>query len=334
LTKKILSVLQYLVFLSLGVLLLWLVFRKLNIHTVLEEMRGANFWWLGLSMVFGIISHVFRAMRWNILIEHMGYRTKTSTTFFAVMIGYLANTAVPRLGEVTRCGVLSRKTKVPFDSLVGSVIAERIFDLFVLLFLIFLVIVFQMELLGQFLDKYLLVPLEQQVGHSYGPILLIIGAVVLLGLIGFLIYRYVFPRLTKYVFFKKIYSFLQGLINGAKTIYQIRQKALFLFYTFMVWLMYTLMVYVPFYSLGETSHLDLIDGLTVMTIGSLGMVAPVPGGLGAYHFIVKAILLEIYKVPAVAAASFATLTHAAQTLMIILVGSLSYLYLFLIGKKK
>ncbi len=333
-TKKILSVLQYIVFLSLGMLLLWLVFRKLNIHTVLEEMRGANFWWLGLSMVFGIISHVFRAMRWNILIEHMGYRTKTSTTFFAVMIGYLANTAVPRLGEVTRCGVLSRKTKVPFDSLVGSVIAERIFDLFVLLFLIFLVIVFQMELLGQFLDKYLFVPLEQQVGHSYGPILLIIGAVVLLGLIGFLIYRYVFPRLTKYVFFKKIYSFLQGLINGAKTIYQIRQKALFLFYTFMVWLMYTLMVYVPFYSLCETSHLDLIDGLTVMTIGSLGMVAPVPGGLGAYHFIVKAILLEIYKVPAVAAASFATLTHAAQTLMIILVGSLSYLYLFLIGKKK
>ncbi len=333
-TKKILSVLQYIVFLSLGMLLLWLVFRKLNIHTVLAEMRGANFWWLGLSMVFGIISHIFRAMRWNILIEHMGYKTKTSTTFFAVMIGYLANTAVPRLGEVTRCGVLSRKTKVPFDSLVGSVISERIFDLFVLLFLIFLVIVFQMELLGQFLDKYLFVPLEQQVGHSYGPILLIIGLVVLLAATGFIIYRYVFPRLTKYVFFKKIYSFLKGLINGAKTIYQIRQKALFLFYTFMVWLMYTLMVYVPFYSLGETSHLDLIDGLTVMTIGSLGMVAPVPGGLGAYHFIVKAILLEIYKVPAVAAASFATLTHAAQTLMIIIVGSLSYLYLFLIGKKK
>ncbi len=332
--KKIFSIIKYIFFLSIGFLLLWLVFRKLEISTVIAEMRSANYWWLGLAMIIAIISHVFRAMRWNILINHMGYKTKTRTTFYAVMVGYLANTAVPRLGEVTRCGVLSRKTKAPFDALVGSVIAERFFDLIVLLLLIFLVIIFQLDLLGSFLDKYVFLPLDQRFEHFSLYLYLSLGGLVVLGVLSVFLYRKFIPKLRKYAFFNSLDVFLLGILNGIKTIYQIKQKGLFLLYTFVVWLMYFLMIYVPFFSLQETSHLSCIDGLTVMTIGSLGMVAPVPGGLGAYHFIVKAILFEIYHVPAVPAASFATLTHAIQTIMIIVVGSLSYFMLVLYGKKK
>ncbi len=104
---------------------------------VWSDIREANYSWLLISLVFAIVSHIFRALRWNLLINSLNYKTKLSTTFFAVMIGYMANTAVPRMGEFMRCGVLSKKEKIPFNALFGTVISERIFDLIVTFFIIF-----------------------------------------------------------------------------------------------------------------------------------------------------------------------------------------------------
>ena len=130
--KKIISFLQYIFFLLIGLGLLYLVFRKLDLQEVGNEIAHARYEWLLLSILLGLVSHIARAFRWNILIRSMGYEAKAKTTFYAVMIGYLANGAFPRLGEVTRCGVLSKKTGVPFNALIGTVISERMFDLFVL----------------------------------------------------------------------------------------------------------------------------------------------------------------------------------------------------------
>ena len=135
-------------------------------------------------------------------------------------------------------------------------------------------------------------------------------------------------------FYEKLKNFLKGLWDGIKSIMHMRQKWLFLFYTVLIWLFYILMTYIPLKMLAETSDLSFIDGLTLMAIASLGIVAPVPGGIGAYHYIVKVTLTELWAVEANAAMSFATITHAGQTLLNVLVGSFSYLLLGIFAKKQ
>jgi len=155
LKKNILSAIQYIFFLLIGLLLLWLVFRKIDIHDVAAQIKSANYWWLLLSIGLGVLSHIARAMRWNILIRSLGHKTDTPTTFYAVMVGYLANMAFPRLGEVTRCGVLAKKKGIPFNGVFGTVISERVFDAAVLALIILLVIFLQMDLVSGFVNKYI-----------------------------------------------------------------------------------------------------------------------------------------------------------------------------------
>jgi len=313
----------------LGVLFLWLVFRNLNGKEILEEIISADYMWILLCILAGMLSHIARAARWNLLINSMGHKTQLSTTFYAVMTGYLANTAVPRLGEVTRCGVLSKKGNIPFTELLGTVIAERIFDMIVLLLIIFTVILFQLGLVGAFVDKYVFTPIFSNFENNLLPILiasLLFATIIISMIVLWKRYRNI---LRKYTFYHKAAHFVRGMVDGIKTIKKTKKKALFLLYTVMIWGLYTLMIYLPFHSLEATSHLNFIDALTVMSIGSLGIVAPVPGGIGTYHFIVKAILFELYGVHQASAASFATITHAAQTLMIIVIGGLSFLMLTL-----
>ena len=327
--KKVLSVFNYLVFLLLGMLFLWLAFRNLNGKEIMAQIMHADYLWIILGMGAGILAHIVRAARWNILINSMGHNPRLSTTFYAVMTGYLANTAVPRLGEVTRCGVLSKKQNIPFTELLGTVIAERIFDMVIMLLIIISVIMFQLGLVGEFVDKFVFTPLFSNFENNLIPALVILTILLslLLGLIFF--WKRYRKRLRKYAFYRKFSQFAKGMVEGIKTIKRTKNKGLFMLYTVIIWGMYALMIYLPFFSFEATSHLNFEDALTVMSIGSLGIVAPVPGGIGTYHFIVKAILFELYGVDQASAASFATITHAAQTLMIIIVGGLSFLMLFL-----
>jgi uncharacterized membrane protein YbhN (UPF0104 family) len=160
--------------------------------------------------------------------------------------------------------------------------------------------------------------------------LILIGT---LGGIAYLTWAYR-EKIKQLKIYEPVRKFLDGLWIGIKTIKNMRQKWLFLFYTFLIWFFYAVMVYLPFFMLPETSHLDFIDGLTVLAIGSLGIVAPVPGGIGAYHYIVKVTLTELYRVEANAAMSFATISHAGQTLLNILVGAISYFLLGFLSKKQ
>ena len=327
--KKVLSVFNYLVFLLLGMLFLWLAFRNLNGKEIMEQIMHADYLWIILGMSAGILAHIVRAARWNILINSMGHKTRLSTTFYAVMTGYLANTAVPRLGEVTRCGVLSKKQNIPFTELLGTVIAERIFDMVIMLLIIISVIMFQLGLVGEFVDKFVFTPLFSNFENNLIPALVILAILLSLLLALIFFWKRYRKRLRKYAFYRKLSQFAKGMVEGIKTIKRTKNKGLFMLYTVIIWGMYTLMIYLPFFSFETTSHLDFGDAFTVMSIGSLGIVAPVPGGIGTYHFIVKAVLFELYGVDQASAASFATITHAAQTLMIIIVGGLSFLMLFL-----
>lgn len=300
---------------------------------VWNDILGANYYWLIISLVFAIGSHIVRALRWNLLINSLNYKTKLSTTFFAVMIGYLANTAVPRMGEFVRCGVLSKKEKIPFNVLFGTVISERIFDMITLLVIIFLVIIFQINSLGAFLDQ-IFGPFLTDLFSNLQNIVLFIGATILIISVLIFVTIKLKEKIKRIPFFQKIHEFLSGLFEGVITIMKLRQKWLFLLYTFIIWLFYAIMAYMPLLMLDETSHLTFVDGLTILAIGSLGIVAPVPGGIGAYHFIVKAILVELYNIGGNTAGSFAAITHAGQTILNVVIGSLSYFYMGILSRKE
>ncbi|HDO28061.1 MAG TPA: flippase-like domain-containing protein [Bacteroidetes bacterium] len=333
LKKRFIQVAQYLFFLGIGILLLWLSVRHIDLNKLWHDILRADYWWLFLSLGFALLSHIARALRWNLLISSLGYKTRLWPTFFSVMIGYLANTAVPRMGEIVRCGTLSKKEKIPFNALFGTVIAERFFDLIVLALIIFFTMVFQLSLVSDFLHK-ILDPIIQSVFSDMFNIILF-TVFILLMLAGIAWFVWAFRhRIKKITFYEAVKDFLNGLWNGIKTIIKLRQKGLFLFYTVVIWLFYAVMTYLPFKMLSETSHLTFVDGLTLMALGSLGIVAPVPGGIGTYHYIVKVILTEIYGVQDVAAMSYATIVHAGQTMFNVIVGAASYVLIGILARKQ
>jgi hypothetical protein len=329
----LISVLKYLFFIALGVALLFLAFRGLAFAELWEELKTANYWWVLAAIPVAVLSHVFRALRWNLLIEQMGYKTRTSTTFYSVMMGYLANLALPRLGEVTRCGFLSKKENIPFNALFGSVIAERVFDLVVLIFIIGLVLVTQIKIIGGFLNEILIKPLLGVYSGDFLAIIIVLSSLSLLGVISLFVFRKLKPWLKTTMLYGKIESFIDGFMDGLKSIAKLKQRSLFFFHTFMIWFLYLVMIVLPFYAFEETAFLTFVDGVTILGIGSLGVIAPVPGGIGSYHFVITELLSQLYDIPVKAAAAYATANHASQTIMIIVVGLVSYILLILVKTK-
>lgn len=330
--KKISQIVKYLFFLLLGFFLLWFSFRNLDLRALWNDIQTANYSWAAVAIACAVISHFFRALRWNLLIKALGYKTRATTTFYAVMIGYMANLAVPRLGEFMRCGVLTKKEKIPFNALLGSVISERLCDLVILIGLLVVVVVFQWQLLGGLVTSWLS-PFIEMVSENILTLGIFIGSVIILGLLIYFLVKKFKNLLMKSALYIKITDLLEGLLDGIKTIKTMKDKYLFAFYTLMVWVFYVLMTWLPFFMLPEMEDLNLAAGITFLAIGSLGIVAPVPGGIGAYHFIGKTLLTGFYNISPLVAGSFVAITHAAQTLMNIVVGGLSYLIMFFIDHK-
>ena len=329
--KRFFSVIQYLFFLLIGLLLLWLVFRKIDLQEVASQIRLARYQWLLLSIGLGIISHIARAIRWNILINSMGYKTTTATTFYAVMVGYLANTAFPRLGEVTRCGVLAKRKNIPFNALFGTVISERVFDFIILVVILLGVIFLQFSFLKEFVDKYLITSLSGMANRD--NLIMAIVILVIVIVLPLVLFRIFFHKIRNLTIYHKVSDFLKGLLEGIKTIMKMKKKWSFMFLTVVIWTLYTLMTYTAFFALDATSGLNFFDGLTVMALGSLGIVAPVPGGIGAYQFIVMTILSEIYLVPSEPALTYSIILWTAQEVMIIGAGIFGY-YMLVFNKPK
>ena len=331
--QKLISILKYLFFLLLGIGLLFVAFHNIKLTEVWDELKHAEYSWLIVSMLIALMSHFFRALRWNQLIQKLNYRTSAKTTFYAVMIGYLANLALPRMGEVTRCVVLGKKEKIPFNALFGTVIAERVFDMIVLLLIIFIILIVQFKEIGGFLNRIIFQPLLGSYTGDISAIMIFLAIIIAIVIGGVFVFRKLKTRMKGSMLYEKIAAFLDGFLDGVKSIATVENKWLFLLYTFMIWSLYLTMIILPFYSFKETSFLSIIDGMTVLAIGSLGIVAPVPGGIGSYHFIITELFTQLYHIPAQAAVAYATANHAAQTLIILLAGGVSYILLFLNKRK-
>ncbi len=332
--KKLLNILKYLVFLSVGILLLYQAFKEVELDKLAHHLKNANYSWVILSLFLALLSHVSRAMRWNLLIQPLGYTPKTKNTFYAVMVGYLVNFAFPRLGEVTRCGAVSKKENIPFDTLIGTVIIERAIDLFTLIFITLITILLKIETFGAFIRENIYGRVTRKLVFVEDiPLLVyIVAALLIIALIFMYFYKkekiHASPGIIK---FKKL---LAGVMSGVKTVFHMRRRRYFLMHTLFIWTMYFLMSYVVLFSFSETSVLSFVDGLFILVIASLAMSLPVQGGIGVFHLFIKLGLAGLYGINEEIGTAYATLMHESQAVMILLVGGISFFLLFFTGKKK
>jgi len=331
LTKKIISASKYIISLTIAIALLYYVFRGWDLGDVLSRFKQVNYSWVLLSVFLSIVSHVLRAYRWNLLLEPVGYNTlSTYRTFKAVMIGYLTNLVAPRLGEITRCGVLKRTDGVNMSASFGTVVAERIFDFLGLLSLIVLALTLEFDRLSNFFvgfinDKFG----GLQMTSAKLGLVLIIGFILAIGLLALWWFR---ERIKRKPFYYKVRSFIREMINGFTSVLRLKKRRGFWLSTIFIWVLYYIMAYVLFFSVESTSHLGLTAGLSVLIMGGLGMSAPVQGGFGTYHIFVGSILLT-YGIAEKDGFFFATLVHTSQTLSVMIFGGISLL-LTLPSKKK
>ena len=328
--KQVKNVIKSLIFILVGVVLFWLVYRKTNFREVFQIIKNVRWSWIILSMVLGLFSHITRTLRWKLLIRPLGYNPRFSTLFYSVMIMYFSNLAIPRSGELIRCATASKYEKVPFSSLLGTVVTERIIDMIMMALLLVLVIVLQFDQFVKFLKA------NPQIADTLNnfahllPLLIALGAVSVIFLVLIYIFRH---KLRKNKLIDKLFVFTKEFWYGLKTVATLEGKWLFIFYTFLIWLLYFLMIYVVFFAFDFTSHLNAIQGLVVFVLASLGMVFPSPGGMGSWHFMaIEA--LKLYGIKAEPwGRTFAFVAHESQLAMLIIVGLFSIFALSLVKNK-
>jgi uncharacterized protein (TIRG00374 family) len=330
--KIITGSLKYMVFLALSAWLLYISFKEVKWSELVEGMHTANYWWVGASMLTGWLAIVARAWRWRTIIEPLGYRPSIKNTYDAVMLTYLANFAVPRLGEVARCGALRKTEKIPFESLLGTVVLERVFDVLCLLMVTLLVVGLRMDTFGTFLHEKVWQPLvEQNAGTAGLSWLAILSGLFAAAVILLFIFR---KKLLQFRVVQKINKLLKGLLNGLRTGFRLKKKNQFFAGTLVIWIFYFLQSYTIMCAMPDTASLGVADALFLMVVGALGWVAPVPGGLGAYHFLLALALLTMYAIPWELGVVFATISHETQAVMMLVFGFISLTAILLVGKKK
>lgn len=331
--NTIIKFFNFSIFLGIGLILLYFAFKGINFESLLNDLKNANYSWIGLSLVFAFFAYLSRAYRWKLLIEPLNYNPPLKNVFYAVMVGYIANLAFPRIGEITRCGSLTKSDKIPIDSLIGTVIIERAIDMIVLLLLLFVIFVAKIEYFGSFIKENVFIPIYNKFINAVDfPFYywILIAAI----LAGFISLFYYFRRNLKRV--KVIHKFrklLRGVFAGIKTVTKMQNRWGFLLHTVIIWVMYFFMTYIVVFSIPATQSLKPIDGLFLLVIGGLGMAAPVQGGIGAFHWIVSSGLI-LYDISKTDGLVFATIQHESQVFLVLILGTFSLLMLFLNSRRQ
>jgi uncharacterized membrane protein YbhN (UPF0104 family) len=334
--KLLKTVLSYGLPLVFAALLVWYTFKGVDIEQMWLSIADANYFYIVLSALPMTVAHWSRGRRWQLLLQPLGHKLTTFDAFLAVMSGYFGNLIVPRMGEVTRCAVLQKRNNIPLNESVGTVVVERVFDIVMLLFITALAFVFEFSKLTTFFtdklaQKQALSNAQPQTENNGLLLGLGIGLIVVL-IFGFVAFKYR-QKLMNYKFVPKIRQFLLGLWDGILSIKKLERPKEFIFHTVLIWAGYFFTLYLSMFALGATASLGILAAFTILVVGSFGMVAPVQGGLGAYHWIVTMGLVELYQVEKIPAAGAATLFHTSQTIYTFLIGALCSLWV-LVDKSK
>ena len=320
-TKELKKILKIILPIALGVFLIWYSYRITSEEDrtqIIRYIKEADLFWVGLSVFIGILSHISRAIRWNYLLEPMGYTPKVSNNIFIILIAYFANLGIPRSGEVLRATALATYEDVPFQKGFGTIVTERVVDLLMLLLIILMALFSQTDIILAFLN-------EKGVGFSTTLIFLCVGFIGLLFIMGFL-------RRSNSRFAIKLRDFIKGLLDGVLSIFKMKKKWAFVLHTFFIWGAYVLMFWVIKYTVPET--IDLSFGqLLVAFVGGAFAMSTTNGGIGLYPIAVSK-SLAIFGISAVSGNAFGWIMWIAQTIMVVVFGAISFLLLPLLNRNK
>ena len=291
-------------------------FSEEQLNQVKSSFVNADYTYIFISLGLAFLALIVRAYRWKYPMEHLGVETNFNLNFLAVCSSYLVNMTIPRSGEVSRALILTKYQKIPFDKCFGTIVAERVVDFVFLLSFIAVALFFQIDILKSFLLS--LIPIQTLVS-----ILVFFAIIVIVGLL------FIIRSNSKIA--HTIRTKTKGLVNGLKSVFQMKNKIPFLIQTILIWALYVLMFYVSIFALPETSNLSLEIVFTAFVVGGLA-ISFTNGGFGAYPVLVGQILF-LYKIPLVAGSTFGWIVWVSQTLMIVVVGGLSFMLIPLLFNK-
>lgn len=312
--KKLVKTLKIILPLSLGVFLIWHSLKNATAQEreqLLENITQAHPGFILLSVLFGLLSHLSRAYRWKFLLEPMGYNPRFPNSFMAVMVGYLANFGIPRSGEVLRGVTVSSYEKIPFEKAFGTIISERIADFIMLLLVVGLTMILQTEYLLKYFDD-----------NNINPFFTIAVLFVIV-LIGVIILKQI--QKSESGILLKVKKFAKGLLEGMRSIFRMKHKAAFIFHTLFIWVMYILMFYILIFTVPETSTMSFGVVMVAFVVGSFAISAT-NGGIGVYPIAIGASLM-LFGISKEGGEAFGWITWGTQTLLVIIVGGFSFLFL-------
>ena len=303
--KQIKKMLQWTLMLLLAFVLLYFAFRGVKWSDFMEGVRSCDFRWIAVSMAASIIAFVIRGLRWRLVMLPLNPSITRREAYDGVTVAYLTNFALPRAGELARCGIISATGKATFESVLGTVVLERSWDMVSYLIILFIVLMAGESSFGQFVSNEVWRPAVDSMSYDMLWIIGIAAALCVTACILIFVYR---RKLSRYRIFAKVFSLAKGLLNGLAAGLKMKKKWRFL-------------------------GLNWADALFLMVVGSLGWIVPVQGGIGAYHFILSLAMASIYSIPQTSGVIFATISHESQALTMLLCGALSLGSIYLKKRK-
>lgn len=301
----------------LGLGILWWMYRGTNWsdfgHYVLHEM---NWWWMLLSLAFGILPQMARAWRWKMALEPLGEHPRRTSCIDAIFMSYAASLVIPRVGEVTRCGTLKTADGVSFTKSLGTVVTERLVDSLLMLLFTGIAFLLQLPMFLSFL---------KETNTNIGDLLYRFTGtgyiVTFICLVAALIA--VFVAIRRFSFFKKGRDMLRDMWEGVLSLRKVRNLPLYLFYSVLIWVGYFLHFYIAFFSFDFTAHLSIGAAFLIFCVGTFAVLVPTPNGAGPWHFAVKTMLV-LYGVAETQAIMFALTVHTIQTALVVLLGAFGW----------
>lgn len=295
-----------------GGIILWWVYRDFNFSQALEALWKMNWFWMFASWAFEVLSHVLRGLRWRQALEPLGVRPRMGNCINAIFFSYASNFVIPRLGEVSRCGVLAKYDGVSFTKSLGTVVTERLVDGLILGGMICSILLLQTDVFTRFFDRTgtNLHELEAFFTSSaFGVMAVCVLAILVL----------LFFLIRSLSFFQKVRTLFRNLWEGILSLRKVDNLPLFVFLSVAIWGCYFLQFYLPFFCFASTASLSLPAAFAIFAAGSVAVIVPTPNGAGSWHFAIISMML-LYGVPDGEAGSFALIVHGSQTLMLILLG--------------
>lgn len=329
--KKVFSILQYIIFLGGGIFLVWWQLRSMTADEKAEfnnALWSVDYWLMLPVIVMSLLSHLSRSMRWKLLMEPLGYDPKLKNVFASTMVGYLANSAFPRLGEVLKCTLLARYEKLKFDKLFGTILVERAFDFVCYLIFIGITILLQIDLIGGYVNEKI-----QAMGTSSGipfwaKMMLIVAAIAAM----FFLLKWLVKSFPDNKVIAKVNAFLKGIGAGFASIKNLKHKKMFLLHTLVIWALYMLQIYIGFSAMEGTGHLSIKAAFSVLSLATLAMIAT-PGGIGSFPIFVMETLL-IYSIASPLGKAFGWLIWGVNTSIVIVAGLISLILLPYMNRQK